>query len=132
MYSEIKTEKDIQDFLEKTNQLHDGHIISAIYTYNGIEKTEDGHCYSPWMKTLTLQVLVTSIFDTVVEIKFENIFRWSIGCPDEIFFDTVSITRDGWIVWSTDVCPDISNINNVRPENCSFVIAGSMKWRIID
>ena len=78
MFNEIKSEKDIRNFLEKTNQLHDGYIISAIYTNNGIKKTESGHSYSPWMTTLTLRILVTSIWDTIVEIEFESLYEWQI------------------------------------------------------
>ena len=70
MFNEIKTEKDIQEFMDKTNQLHDGYITSVTYANNGIRKTEDGHSFFPWMTTLTLRVLVTSLWDATVEIEF--------------------------------------------------------------
>ena len=127
MFNEIKTEKDIQTFLEKTNQLHDGHIISAIYTNNGIEKTEGGHSYSPWKTTLTLKVLVTSIWDAVVEIEFEGLYEWQIYDNfSDIFATTLSFDDMGHIVWADNPWHTREDL-----KRSSFVIAASMKWRIV-
>ena len=128
MFNEIKTEKDIQTFLEKTNQLHDGYILSAIYTNNGIKKTESGHSYFPWMTTLTLKVLVTSIWDAIVEIEFEGLCEWQIHDTfSDIFATTLSFDDMGHIVWA-------DNPWHTREElkSSSFVIAASMKWRIAE
>ena len=128
MFNEIKSEKDIRNFLEKTNQLHDGYIISAIYTNNGIKKTESGHSYSPWMTTLTLRILVTSIWDTIVEIEFESLYEWQIYDNfSNIYETTLSFDDEGHIVWA-------DNPWQTREElrSCSFVIAVSMKWRIVE
>ena len=127
MFNEIKTEKDIQTFLEKTNQLHDGHIISAIYTNNGIKKTESGHSYFPWMTNLTLKVLVTSIWDAVVEIEFEGLYEWQIyNNFSDIFATTLSFDDKGHIIWADDPWQTHEEL-----KSSSFVIAASMKWRIV-
>ena len=128
MFNEIKTEKDIQTFLEKTNQLHDGYILSAIYTNNGIEKTESGHSYSPWMTTLTLKVLVTSIWYAIVEIEFEGLYEWQIyNNFSDIFATTLSFDDRGHIVWADNVWRNTEEL-----KKCSYAIAASMKWRIAE
>ena len=127
MFTEIKTEKDIKAFLEKTNQLHDGYILSAIYTNNGIKKTEGGHSYFPWMTTLTLKVLVTSIWDTIVEIEFEGLCEWQIYDKfSDIFATTLSFDDEGHIVWA-----DVPWQTHEELKRGSFVIAESMKWQIV-
>ena len=128
MFNEIKTEKDIQTFLEKTNQLHDGYILSAIYTNNGIKKTESGHSYCPWMTTLTLNVLVTSIWDAIVEIEFEGLCEWQIHDEfSDIFATALSFDDEGHIVWA-----DVPWQTREELKSSSFVIAASMKWRIVE
>ncbi len=128
MLNEIKTEKDIQDFIDKTNQLHDGYIISVIYTNNGIEKMERGHSFSPWMTKLTLRVLVTSLWDLTVEIEFEGLYKWQIKDNfSDIFATTLSFDDQGHIIWADDVWRNIEEL-----ERCSFAIAASMKWRIVE
>ena len=42
MFKEIKTGKDIQFFLNKTNALHDGYIINVQYTNSGISRIDGG------------------------------------------------------------------------------------------
>ena len=65
-------------FLEKTNALHDGYVISVQYRNDGISKVYGGHCFSPEQTKLTLQILVTSIWDAVVELEFEGLLEWQI------------------------------------------------------
>lgn len=128
MFNEIKTEKDIQDFIDKTNSLHDGYIISVIYENNGIEKIESGHLFSPWMTALTLRILVTSIWDTIVEIKFECLDQWQIKDNfSDILSMTLSFNKQGHIVWADDVWKNIEEL-----KSCSYVIAESLKWRIVE
>ena len=128
MFTEIKTEKDIQDFIDKTNSLHDGFIISVAYANNGIEKTETGHSYCPWMTRLTLRILVTSIWDAIVEIEFESLDQWQIKDNfSEIFAITLSFDAQGRVVWADNVWKNIDNF-----KGCSYVIARSMKWRIVE
>ena len=126
MFNKIETEKDIQDFLEKTNQLHDGHVISAIYTNNGIEKTDGGYSYSPWKTTLTLRVLVTSLWFSTVEIEFEGLCEWQVkdSC---IFAPTVSFDDQGHIVWADDVWRNTEEL-----KKRSYAVASYMKWRIVE
>lgn len=128
MFNEIKREEDVQDFLEKTNQLHDGYILSAVYANKGIEKTERGHAFFPWKTTLTLQILVTSIWDTVVEIEFEGLHEWQIRNNfSDILTTTVTFDDEGHVIWADDVWKNIE-----EPKTCSYVIARSMKWQIVE
>ena len=67
----IKTEKDITDFSEKTNALHDGYIISALYANNGITKIKGGHQFTSELTKLTIRILVTSIWDTIERLSLK-------------------------------------------------------------
>ena len=131
MFHEIKTPKDIQIFYEKTNLLHDGYIISVRYTNNSVKKTEYGHSLSPWATTLSLCVLVTSLFDTIVELEFDCLYEWQL--KDEyyssvcgIFEATLSFDDQGHIIFSDDVWHNVTEL-----KKHSYVIAESMKWRMI-
>ena len=131
MFNEIKTEKDIQDFIDKTNSLHDGYIIGVQYT-NDVHTNvdENGDFTNPDATKLILRILVTSIWDTVVEIEFESLWKWQV-LNDTYFYvilDTsVSFNDKGYIVWADDVWTDQNDL-----EGCSFAIAKSMKWRIVE
>ena len=73
MFNEIRSSDDIKLFLDKTNMLHDGYILDAQYEYHGIEKIENELWFSSGQDKVTLQILVTSIFDAVVEIEFDKL-----------------------------------------------------------
>ena len=131
MFNEIKTEKDIQDFIDKTNSLHDGYIIGVQYT-NDVHTNvdENGDFTNPDATKLILRILVTSIWDTVVEIEFESLWKWQV--LNDTYFDvildtSVSFNDKGYIVWADDVWTDQNDL-----EGCSFAIAKSMKWRIVE
>ena len=130
MFNEIKTEKDIQNFIDKTNSLHDGYIIGAQYT-NDVHTNvdENGFFTNPDATKLILRILVTSIWNTVVEIEFEGLWEWQIlndtYFHEEILDTSVSFNDKGYIVWADDVWN-----NREELEGCSFAIAKSMKWRI--
>lgn len=129
MFNEIKTEKDIQNFIDKTNSLHDGYIIGVQYT-NDVHTNvdENGFFTNPDATKLILRILVTSIWNTVVEIEFEGLWEWQI-LNDTYFYEildtSVSFNDKGYIVWADDVWN-----NREELEGCSFAIAKSMKWRI--
>ena len=105
MFNEIKTREDIRVFLEKTNSLHDGHIINVQYINNGISKGENGYWLVSDQTKLTLQILVTSIWDAVVEIEFENVLEWQIkNCYYWDMTDTsVIFDEQNLIIWTDDV-----------------------------
>ena len=131
MFNKIKTEKDIQDFIDKTNSLHDGYIVGLQYT-NDVHTNvdENGYFTNPDATKLILRILVTSIWDTVVEIEFESLWKWQV--LNDTYFDvildtSVSFNDKGYIVWADDVWTDQDDL-----EGCSFAIAKSMKWRIVE
>ena len=132
MFNQIKNQEDIEVFLQKTNMLHDGHVIFVNYEDNGFKRTDDGGLMRmPCYAKLDIKVLVTSMSDTVVEIEFEGVERWKIKNTDMIFSTWLTITENGWTVWASDFCQGVADINTFNPEYCSFVIAQSMKWRIV-
>lgn len=128
MFNEIKTRKDIEVFLEKTNYLHDGYIIDVRYTHKGISRINGGHHIEPYKTKLILQILVTSIWDAVVEIEFEGLFEWQIKDNQmDIIHTSVIFDEQNLIVWSDD-----AYINMDEVKKGSYAIASSMKWRIVE
>ena len=124
IFREIKTSADIQEFLEKTNSLHDGYILGVNYANTGIAKIPGGHSMDVEKTRLVLQILVTSIEDAVVEIVFETVWDWQITDPQLEILDTaVLFDKKQRIVWWDDeqAAEDL--------KHHSYVIAESMKWR---
>ncbi len=128
MYNSIKSIEDIRNFLDKTNSLHDGYIVGVQYINNGISKVEHGHSFNPEQAKLVLQILVTSIWDTIVEIEFENLFEWQIKDNQWGITDTTVMFDDRhWIVWSDGVYVNMDEL-----KEGAYAIAKSMKWRIVE
>ena len=128
MLHSIKTADDINNFLDKTNSLHDGYILGVTYTNDGISKIEDDHYFEPEKRRLILRILVTSICDTVVEMEFENPLEWQIkGHPWEITDISVFFNQQNLLVWMDDIYTSAEEM-----EKSSYIIAESMKWRIVE
>ena len=131
MFNEIKTEKDIQYFLENTNSLHDGYIVGVQYTNDILTNVdENGYFTKPYATKLILKILVTSIWNTVVEIEFENLWEWQLlnDTYFSVILDTsISFNDKGYIIWADDVWENRDDL-----EGCSYAIAKSMKWRIVE
>ncbi len=126
MFNVIKTKKDVGNFLDKTNALHDGYIIGVQYTNRGITKLEYGHHFNPEQTKLFIQVLVTSIFDAIVEIEFENLLEWQIRDNQwDITDSSIIFDENGSIIWLDDVYTTAEEI-----KKGSYVIAKTMQWRI--
>ena len=131
MFNEIKTEKDIQNFIDKTNSLHDGYIIGVQYINDVMTNVdENGYFNNPDATKLILKILVTSIWNTVVEIEFENLWEWQLSNDTyfSVILDTsISFNDKGYIIWADDVWENRDDL-----EGCSYAIAKSMKWRIVE
>ena len=131
MFNEIKTEKDIQNFIDKTNSLHDGYIIGVQYINDVMTNVdENGYFNNPDATKLILKILVTSIWNTVVEIEFENLWEWQLLNDtyfSEILDTSISFNDKGYIIWADDVWENRDDL-----EGCSYAIAKSMKWRIVE
>ena len=128
MLNLVKSIEDINNFLDKTNSLHDGYVVGVKYINSGISKTERGHFFEPEKTKLVLQILVTSICDTIIEIEFEYLKEWQIKDNQWHITDTtVFLDKDNWILWSDDVY-----VNQDELKNSSYVIAKTMKWRVVE
>lgn len=126
-YHSITTRADIARFLEETNDLHDGYIISVQYRNDGIECVPHGHVFHPEKTELRIQILVCSIFNTVVELLFTGIHEWQIKddmC--DMIQTSVSFDKHGQVIWTNEY----STAPAVR-KDCSYVIAASMKWKFL-
>lgn len=126
----IKSNEDIQFFLEKTNSLHDGYIVGVQYTNDAMTNVdENGDFINPEATKLMIRILVTSIWDTVVEIEFENLLEWQLlnDTYFSVILDTsVSFNDKGYIIWADDLWEKRDDLGGR-----SYAIGKSMKWRIV-
>ena len=129
-YTPILTSEDAKNFIEAVNHLHDGEITAINYQFTGITALpEGGHMYAPDMTELHITVLVTSIWDSVVELVFENLDDWQLGGHSGscIYDVLVDFNDRGFVIWTTGCSTDMA----VMQEE-DFVIARHMKWRFIE
>ena len=125
-YHIISTDKDVAEFLTEVNGLHDGYIVSVDYQHQGY--TWGNPMYIDPEKTrLVLRVMVTSIYNTLIEIVFEGIKDFQIKDVEyELLDSSISFSKDGFITW----CGDLSTEpDSLRDSN--YVIASMMKWRTV-
>lgn len=128
-YTSIKTQADIRTFLEKTNSLHDGYFISIEYSHKGIQRNKDGGLFiEPYKNELIVKVLVTSMWDITVELRFTGILEQQIreNYGNYIFCVDINFDEHGLIIWSDEKW----NPNN--QEKMSYVKALNMDWRIVN
>ena len=129
-YTSVLTPEDAKAFIEAVNNLHDGEITAIDYRFTGITKLpEGGHMYAPDMTELRITVLVTSIWDSVVELVFEALDDWQIGgySGSSIYDILVDFSDKGFVIWTTGCSTDMEVM---REED--FVVARLMKWRFIE
>ena len=130
MLQVIKNKRDIRNFLDQTNSLHDGYIIGVQYVNNGIVKTDEGGRFiNPDDTTLILRILVTSMDDMIVEMEFDGLSEWQIRdiVYQKEITDTEIFFTGGMIAWVDDFCE-----NPLMFREGSYVIAKSMKWKIVE
>lgn len=89
---------------------------------------ENGYFTNPNATKLTLQILVTSICDTLVEIEFDAVREWQIkDCQYDMQGTSVFFYEQNHIVWLNDVFISMDELK----KGC-YAIARSMKWRIVE
>ena len=125
-YRIISDEKDAAAFLSEANGLHDGYIVSVNYQHQGY--TWGNPIYIDPEKTkLVLCVMVTSIYDTLIEIVFESIKDFQIKDADyELLDSSISFSKGGYVTWCGDLSTEPDPLRN-----SNFVISKVMKWRIV-
>ena len=125
-YHEIRNAQDVSDFLSETNGLHDGYIVSANYQHQGYV-LGNPMLIDPQKSKLVLNVMVTSINNTLVELVFEDIRNFQIKDANYDLLDSsIVFSEDGSVTW----CGDYSCEPDVL-RDANYVAAGTMKWRIV-
>ena len=123
VFHPIRTQSDIDQFLDRTNGLHDAHLIGVQYTHDGISGGNPC-CIDPDRAELRLRCLVTSIYDAVVELVFSAPYEWQLRDNGFDITDTsVSFDEKGRVIWTDDSDPAL--------RDGSWVIARAMKWRFL-
>ena len=115
-YYVIRNSHDIASFINTTNGLHDGYLVSAHYEHTGFEWGNP--LYVDEQKAvLELRIMVTSRNNTLIELVFDAVREWQIKeNQDEMLDTSISFTDDGLILWRSDD---------------DYVISKSMKWRMV-
>ena len=133
-YTPILTLEDAKAFIQAVNSLHDGEITAIDYRFTGITKLpEGGHMYAPDETELRITVLVTSIWDSVVELIFEALDDWQLGSCSrsnigtDIYGILVDFDDNGFVIWTTGCSTDMAVMREA-----DFVIARRMKWRFVE
>ena len=133
-YTPILTPEDAKAFIEAVNSPHDGEMTDILYRFNGITKLPGGgHMYEPDETELKITVLVTSIWDSVVELVFESLDDWQLGSCSrsnigtDIYGILVDSDDTGFVVWTTGHSTDMAVM-----QEADFVIARRMKWRFVE
>lgn len=118
MFRRIQNERDVTDFLEKVNGLHDGYLIGVSYVHSG-HGTGNPHWIAPEKRELLLRYQVTSVWDRIVELRFMGLRDWQIRDDGEEILDCRVTFVGGEILWAED------------PEDGSRVRPRKMAWRIV-
>jgi hypothetical protein len=128
-YTPILTPEDAKAFIQAVNSLHDGEITDIRYHFNGITKLpEGGHMYAPDETELKITVLVTSIWDSVVELVFEALDDWQLKSNQMGIYGTLIEFNDrGSVIWTTAHSTDMAFMNE-----SNYVICHRMKWRFTE
>lgn len=150
----IKSETDIQELLDKCCGFHDYHLINLKFE-SGIKRLPDLSIQSfigdnPDCK---LNMLFQTSANTIsIELLFSGVrLLHFVGCQDrydneimEVYLGVTGNLFDNnnqpFIVWSdnsdwaneTNIKEAIKNNNVFEEPSASFVIANSLKWRIVD
>ncbi len=124
-YFEIKTEADIQSFMEETSGLHDGHIISIAYTNDGVKFDGNRTVFDFTQTKLVLKIIRNDGLDgDVTEVVFENIYDWHmVSGGGELF--GCNIKLDGSMICFTDS----PGFEKQQLERSTYVMAFKMCWR---
>lgn len=125
-YFSVESKQDVACFLEQTNGLHDGYIISIQYEHYG-HSGGNPHRINHELSQLRIRIMVTSICDAVVEMVFQAALEWQIKDSTYDITDTfVSFTNDGNVIWADDYSTEPNGW-----KSGSYVIAREMKWRFL-
>ncbi|MBQ8513400.1 MAG: hypothetical protein IJ497_12370 [Clostridia bacterium] len=134
-FIKLKNEQDYLDFKARTNDLHDGYIISADYRHPMIE--EDGDRITVSMPDLILKILVTSMKGhPIVELKFSGVMdiRLAGAFSDIVCFsmkwDAVKPPRypNPYVPWTNEFEFDWENYSM----ETNRIIAVTAEWGFVE
>lgn len=125
-YHIISDEIDAAAFLSEANGLHDGYIVSVDYQHHGY--TWGNPMYIDPEKTkLVLRVMVTSIYNTLIEMVFEFIKDFQIKDDEFGLLDSsITFSKDGYVTWCGDLTTEPDSLRD-----SNYVVSKVMKWRIV-
>ncbi len=121
---------DIDHFREQVNDLHDAYLIHAGFSHNG-HYFGNPHLIDPLNSELRLCYAVTSLPGVpVAELIFEGVLEWHlVSDPNgDILSTHLAMEKDGTIFWGDDGSAALPECR----DDCSWVRAQAMKWRICD
>ena len=145
MWNEIKTEKDIDDFLEASYNMHDTVLVSAEYT-TGCGNTDSGMIIAAPPQSCRLRLVFDCDWSERIEMLFTGVRHLSMcgfrdnygneisGCHLAFHNELMGKTRDDrLIVWADGYfVPEIHGSSIcLKDSDASFVIADGLEWRFV-
>lgn len=129
----INNDKDIQELMKQFSFFHDS-CITEIHYISGSYVTDDKNMY-PLNSKRELLVKFQSQMSKLktLELKFSKIKQCCLNPKsddyDSIILGTYFQIKDDFVYWAD--CEDFP-IENELESNCTWVIAESVSWRIIN
>jgi len=145
MWNEVETEKDIENFLSETYDMHDTVLVSADYS-TGCGSTERGMIVRSEPAKYTLRLVFDADWSESIEMIFTGVRHFNmcgfrdnygneiLGCHLGFHTELMGKTRDDrLIVWSDGSFSPKVHGTSIDLKDCdsSFVIADGLKWRFI-
>ncbi len=121
---------DIDHFREQVNDLHDAYLVHSSFSHHG-HSFGNPHWIDPKKSELRLCYAVTSLPGIpVVELVFEGVLEWHmVSDPNgDILSTHLDIEKEGTVFWGDDDSAALPECRN----DCSWVSAQAMKWRICE
>ena len=144
-WNEVRTDDDIEAFMQKTGCLHDSVIVSVSYN-SGCYAVDRGLACMPDKEENTLSVIIDHSWTGRLEllfigVRYFNVYGYSDTYSKEIYecglefrSDLMDKERDErLIVWTDGGDVDLKNmLIDLRESGQTFIIAEKLKWRYIN
>ena len=136
-WREIRTQEDIESFLNETACMHDSAVVSANYI-SGVFCDEKKAMHFPYEGS-SLLLTVDSQWVDRIEMLFTGVMMYAISKPTDIWEGILQFRedlygknrRDRLIVWSDSnyFDADYTRKFSLNETYTSYVIAERLKWR---
>ena len=137
---ELRTEEDVENFMERVEQFHDWYVTA--FSYDPLAQSENGDLNLARFK-MDVDALTVTFRWTCrskrgiwpeVQVEFGNLMMFNFANfkdPDPLWGCTIEKTEKGWVL-ADDVGGALSDEEHTHPEEIQsnfLVICGNIRWR---